>query len=46
MEMGRSVGDGKTDIVEEGAIGDELTGGPSINTLATSVNLQWLRWSD
>ena len=25
--MGRSVGDGKTDVEEEGAIGDELAGG-------------------
>ena len=27
MVMGRSVGDGKTDVVEEVAIGDELAGG-------------------
>ena len=27
MAMGRSVGDDKTRIVEEGAIGDELAGG-------------------
>ena len=37
--------DGKTDIVEEGAIGDDLAEGPSVNMLATSVNLQWSRWS-
>ena len=28
MAMGRSAGDGKTDVVEEGAIGDESIGGP------------------
>ena len=27
MAMGRSAGDGKTNIVEEGAIGDESIGG-------------------
>ena len=27
---GRSTGDDKTDVVEEGAIGDELVGGPSL----------------
>ena len=27
-EIGRSAGDGKIDVVEEGAIGDESVGGP------------------
>ena len=28
MAMGGSTGDSKTDVVEEGAIGDESSGGP------------------
>ena len=41
--MGRSAGDGKTGVGEEGVIGDEST--PGISTQATSIKLQWLRWS-
>ena len=42
---GKISGDGKTSVVEEGAIEDEAAEGLVISTRATSINLQWLRWS-
>ena len=44
-EMGRSTRDDKTDVGEEGIIGEGVSRRLGVSTLVTSIGLQWLRWS-